>query len=163
MIITLLIVNYKKKFLFCPTNNCTPPSYNLNMDNDYIEKMAREYAELLRAHSQKKTHSIVVPSEARADYFSHVKAQLRATAYLKSIVKIPVKKRVILAIEAELSSLLAEPYDAPKGHYKNAENAFSTLLDLELTKQKDLDSFVIDGADNTKKYLVLTLLSLLTF
>ncbi len=133
------------------------------MDQDYIEKMAREYAEMLRAHDLKKTQSIVPPSQARQDYVALAKKQLRATRYLLSIAKTPVKKRLLLAIERELYSSIDEPYYPPKTNYANAENALAMLVDAELSKIEKLDWFEAPQSNTTKKYFVLTMLSLLSF
>ncbi len=138
-------------------------AYTLNMQDNYIEKMAREYAEMLKMHTKKVSSPIKVPSEERAMFIDLIKAQLRAIQYLKSVAKIPVKSRLLSKIESELLSYLDEPISIKKSTFKSVESAVSFLIDKELIKLEKLDHFDIGKDYVDKKYFVLTLISLLTF
>ncbi len=133
------------------------------MEQEYIEKMAREYAELLRAHQLKRAETVTVPSEARVEYLELSRSQLRAIAYLKSIVKNTVKKRLLLTIEKELLGLFSDPITIKKIAYSSAENAVSALIDKELSKLELLQSVDMGEYNTTKKYFLLTLISLLSY
>lgn len=111
------------------------------MEDFDIEKMAREYAEMLRAHDRVKTTPIEVPSEKRDLFFRLCSSAVRATEYLLSCVKIPWKKRVLLAICKQLRRI-EPPEIRPRPHrYSSPESALTTLLYSALDMLDAADSF----------------------
>ncbi len=133
------------------------------MQDNYIEKMAKEYAEMLKLHNKKSTKSFKIPSEEREAFLKATIAQLGIIKYLRSIAKTPVKNRLLSTIESQLLTCINTPVSIKKHPFKSAENAVSFLINKELDKLEYLEHFDIDEEMSAKKYFVLTLISLLTF
>lgn len=111
------------------------------MEDFDIEKMAREYAEMLRARTRVTTTAIEVPSEKRDLFFKKCSTAIRATEYLLSCVKIPWKKRVLLELLKQLKRIMPSCNKTASPRYSSPDRALTSLLYAALDMLDCTDSF----------------------